>query len=120
MSSPVVCSPCFRRSDSPLPITFRKFVPGQIPYKKKRPHFWGHSFKEAMWRECQGRRCKVPLLSERFNGSCREHWKKALVAAASLLRGHNALAEPKVSTAAGAWRRAANGHILLRLAGFLL
>src|SRR5580704_3261569 len=28
---------------------------------KKRPHFWGHSSKEAKGRRCQERRCKGPI-----------------------------------------------------------
>src|SRR5580692_3568875 len=30
-------------------------------YPKKRPHFWGHSSKEAKGRRCQERRCKGPI-----------------------------------------------------------
>jgi len=29
--------------------------------QKKRPHFWGHSSKEAKGRKCQERRCKGPI-----------------------------------------------------------
>jgi hypothetical protein len=29
--------------------------------KKKRPHYWGHSSKEAKGRKCQERRCKQPI-----------------------------------------------------------
>jgi hypothetical protein len=28
---------------------------------RKRPHFWGHSSKEAKGRKCQERRCKGPI-----------------------------------------------------------
>jgi hypothetical protein len=29
--------------------------------QKKRPHYWGHSSKEAKGRKCQERRCKQPI-----------------------------------------------------------
>jgi hypothetical protein len=41
--------------------------------QKKRPHFWGHSSKEAKGRKCQERRCKGPIRqSDRRNVRSRE------------------------------------------------
>ena len=43
------------------------------PIQKKRPHFWGHSLKEAKGRKCQERRCKGPIRQpNRLNVRSRE------------------------------------------------
>jgi hypothetical protein len=43
--------------DSQLSSPKRKSSSNQ----KKRPHYWGHSSKEAKGRKCQERRCKQPI-----------------------------------------------------------
>ena len=46
--------------------------------QKKRPHFWGHSSKEAKGRKCQERRCKGPIRqADRLRVRSRERRVKA-------------------------------------------
>jgi hypothetical protein len=71
-----------------------------LPSRKKRPHLWGRSFKEAERRECQARPYKAPFWPPaRLIGNCREHcWKRVKVislSAASFVPLRNALAPPK-------------------------